>query len=235
MPQRHSVSLRRVRNLSLCFHSSPIAFNGKMNFSRIKRYFWRNYNSNRFYFVLSILSTVYLLIRLLPLVLPERNEAECDCARREQLKTDDDSAVSLAVIVPFRDRFDELLEFVPHMTAFLNRQGISHRFYIVNQQDNYRFNRGLLINVGFLLARQQCQYFVMHDVDLLPLNDELSYGMPPPTGSFHISAPNLHPKYHYDKFVGGVLVMRKQHFLQVNGFSNNYWGWGLEGLFCFCF
>ena len=44
----------------------------------------------------------------------------------------------LAVIVPFRDRFDELLEFVPHMEKFLNQQKIRHKFYIINQVDNYR-------------------------------------------------------------------------------------------------
>ena len=44
----------------------------------------------------------------------------------------------LAIIVPFRDRFDELLEFVPHMYAYLNAQKIRHKFYVVNQIDNFR-------------------------------------------------------------------------------------------------
>lgn len=39
----------------------------------------------------------------------------------------------LAVIVPFRDRFDELLEFVPHMHMFLNNKSIEHEIFIVNQ------------------------------------------------------------------------------------------------------
>ncbi|CAG2122934.1 unnamed protein product, partial [Medioppia subpectinata] len=67
----------------------------------------------------------------------------------------------------------------------------------------------------------------MHDIDLLPLNPDLSYRFPS-DGPFHVSAPNLHPKYHYKTFVGGILVISGQHFERVNGMSNNYWGWGLE-------
>lgn len=32
----------------------------------------------------------------------------------------------------------------------------------------------------------------------------------------------------YELLVGGVLNMRKEHFEMVNGYSNNYWGWGGE-------
>lgn len=78
-----------------------------------------------------------------------------------------------------------------------------------------RFNRASLLNVGFLAARNDnCDYFVMHDVDLLPLNKKLFYGYPE-KGPFHISAPHLHPKYHYRTFVGGILMMSVEHFEKV--------------------
>jgi predicted glycosyltransferase involved in capsule biosynthesis len=32
----------------------------------------------------------------------------------------------------------------------------------------------------------------------------------------------------YPELVGGVLNMRREHFLLVNGYSNLYWGWGAE-------
>ena len=44
----------------------------------------------------------------------------------------------LAVIVPFRDRFDELLEFVPHMTGYLTQKKVRHKIYVINQQDGFR-------------------------------------------------------------------------------------------------
>lgn len=39
----------------------------------------------------------------------------------------------LAILVPFRDRFEELLQFVPHMHKFLSLQRIDFRIYILNQ------------------------------------------------------------------------------------------------------
>ena len=54
----------------------------------------------------------------------------------------------------------------------------------------------------------------MHDVDLLPLNERLNYGYPE-VGPFHVSAPNLHPKYHYEKFVGGILLLSVEQFEKV--------------------
>lgn len=75
--------------------------------------------------------------------------------------------------------------------------------------------------------KNDCDYIAMHDVDLLPLNNRLNYGYPE-TGCFHVSSPNLHPKYHYPKFLGGILIITNDNFELVNGMSNKYWGWGLE-------
>ncbi|KAL5020105.1 hypothetical protein ScPMuIL_002997 [Solemya velum] len=133
----------------------------------------------------------------------------------------------LAVIVPFRDRLEELLEFAPHMHSYLNNKSLAHTIYIINQIDNYRFNRASLINVGFLESTGDCDYIAMHDVDLLPLNPALDYGYPN-DGPFHVSSPELHPLYHYKSFVGGVLLIAAKHFKMVNGMSNRYWGWGRE-------
>uniref|UniRef100_A0A182PB48 Beta-1,4-galactosyltransferase 7 n=1 Tax=Anopheles epiroticus TaxID=199890 RepID=A0A182PB48_9DIPT len=133
----------------------------------------------------------------------------------------------LAIVVPFRDRFDELLQFAPHIATFLKRQGVPFHIFVVNQNDRYRFNRASLINVGFLQVRDTYDYFAMHDVDLLPLNDNLRYEFPE-HGPLHISGPEYHPKYHYAAFIGGILLLRMEHFAQLNGMSNRYWGWGLE-------
>ena len=39
----------------------------------------------------------------------------------------------LAVVVPFRDRFDELMEFVPHISAFLRAKQIHFHVFVINQ------------------------------------------------------------------------------------------------------
>lgn len=134
---------------------------------------------------------------------------------------------NLALIVPFRDRFEELLEFVPHMYQFLNKQNIPFHIFVIQQKDSNRFNRASLINVGYLYAKNNYDYIAMHDVDLLPLNDNLKYDYPL-NGPVHISSPETHPKYHYDTFIGGILLIKNADFELAKGMSNNYWGWGLE-------
>lgn len=133
----------------------------------------------------------------------------------------------MALIVPFRERFEELLIFVPYMHAFLNRKKIRHKIFIVNQLDHFRFNRASLINVGFMESGNDTDYIAMHDVDLLPQNEDLDYGFPK-EGPFHVASPELHPLYHYKTYVGGILLLTKKHYQLCNGMSNRFWGWGRE-------
>jgi hypothetical protein len=78
----------------------------------------------------------------------------------------------------------------------------------------FRFNRASLINVGFLESRTDCDYIAMHDVDLVPVTEGLPY-MFSEDGPFHVASPELHPLYHYKKFVGGILLFSKFHFIKV--------------------
>nr|SVE84255.1 EOG090X069C [Daphnia pulex] len=68
----------------------------------------------------------------------------------------------------------------------------------------------------------------MHDVDLLPVNPQLKYVNPGDGFALHIASPKLHPKYHYETFVGGILILTTNDYKKLNGLSNKYWGWGLE-------
>lgn len=134
----------------------------------------------------------------------------------------------LAIIVPFRDRFDELLEFVPALNEFLDEAGVNHEIIIVNQVDTYRFNRASLINAGYIYTLDhEFDYMAMHDVDLIPQTHEIKYDFPV-SGPVHLASPELHPKYHYPNYVGGILMLSHQDFKKCNGMSNNFWGWGRE-------
>ena len=49
-----------------------------------------------------------------------------------------ESSHRLAVIVPFRNRHEEMYEFVPHIHQFLSRQSVRHEIWVVNQEDTHR-------------------------------------------------------------------------------------------------
>lgn len=63
------------------------------------------------------------------------------CPTERQASAADDPSWGphkLALVVPFRERFEELLVFVPFMHKFLNKKKIRHKILIINQVDHYR-------------------------------------------------------------------------------------------------
>lgn len=152
------------------------------------------------------------------------------------------NGVQVAVVVPFRnqlplqDRQAQLDKFVPYMENFLSSlseiPGAQSKIIIIEQsQDGRKFNRGQLLNVGFQVAKAALPgltSFITHDVDLLPSPDMRPvYANPPPENSA-VHLASVWPKYTYGTFIGGVLAFRPEDFERVNGYPNNYWGWGLE-------
>ena len=147
-----------------------------------------------------------------------------------------EKAKRVAVIVPFRDlhaaqeRQKHLDQFVPYFVSFLPKFTEDYRVFIIEQSnDRRKFNRGQLLNIGFLLARQQgCDAFIFHDVDLLP-SDDLGpwYGVKPSTPVHIARVWDRYAEQSADYF-GGIAAWSAEDFDRINGFPNNYWGWGGE-------
>ena len=74
--------------------------------------------------------------------------------------------------------------------------------------------------MGFLLTESTYDYIAIHDVDLIPENPNITYQFPE-LGPYHLSAPGLHPKYNYEKFLGGILLITRDHFRAVSIFSSS--------------
>ncbi|XP_050721121.1 beta-1,4-galactosyltransferase 3-like [Eriocheir sinensis] len=140
----------------------------------------------------------------------------------------------VAVIVPYRDRAEQLGAFLNHMHPFLQRQQLNYSIYIVEQAGTDLFNRARLLNVGFLKARQEGPWdcYAFHDIDMLPLNDYHLYHCSPQPRHLAVSpsSHNYKSAHHmpYDKYFGGACLMTEGHLRRVNGWSNAYWGWGGE-------
>ncbi len=133
----------------------------------------------------------------------------------------------LAIIIPFRNREAHLEELLPRLREKLNEQQIDYHVFIVDQVDQKPFNRAKLINVGVDYAKANYDYFSMHDVDLLPV--DALYACPSlplrPTGSIRTSTGERNIA---NTNLGGILTLKKEHFLSINGMSNNFWHWGKE-------
>jgi xylosylprotein 4-beta-galactosyltransferase len=145
------------------------------------------------------------------------------------------TAPLLCVVAPHRPREGvasaEPERFAAYLSRWLPRvaRARRHRVWIVEQRDEYRFNRGWLLNVGVAAARlvDGCDVFALHDVDLLPLDPRLPYASLPDV-PIHLSPPGIHPEYVYPTFRGGAWLFTWEQLLAVDGYSHAYWGWGQE-------
>ncbi|KRY34406.1 Beta-1,4-N-acetylgalactosaminyltransferase bre-4 [Trichinella spiralis] len=92
------------------------------------------------------------------------------------------------------------------------------------------FNRGKLMNVGFLEAMRLHNWtcFVFHDVDLLPENDLNSYSCLDTPRHLSVAVDKFNYRLPYASIFGGVTALTAEQFRRINGFSNEYWGWGGE-------
>lgn len=108
------------------------------------------------------------------------------------------------------------------------------------------------MNVGFVEALNTdptFDCFILHDVDMLPEHERNDYSCPPQGKARHLSwlidiwdykfVPYHLRKAHvytvllfirpmYKGYAGGVTAISTKDFVRLNGFSNQFWGWGAE-------
>lgn len=153
---------------------------------------------------------------------------------------------SIAIIVPYRDlhpaqnRAKHLHAFIPHMKSFLAELVTSNKIqdfhiYIIEQSNDQRkFNRGKLLNIGFDFALKRSEkhpprhtIFIFHDVDLLPQANLRNWYATFPTKPIHIA--RVWDRYSNNtKYFGGIVSFSESDMKRINGYPNTFWGWGGE-------
>jgi len=125
-------------------------------------------------------------------------------------------------IIPYRNRKEHLHEFIKRFTEMITDKNIDVQFYIIHQLHPGPFNRGALLNIGFMEAckTRSDGLFIFHDVDIYP-----TYW-----GSIDYSTAKnevRHPVGLQNTNMGTICCFWKSEYEAVNGFPN-YWGWGIE-------
>ncbi|KAM7093377.1 beta-1,4-galactosyltransferase 1 isoform 1-T1 [Molossus nigricans] len=136
----------------------------------------------------------------------------------------------VAIIIPFRNRQEHLKYWLYYLHPILQRQQLDYGIYVINQAGDSMFNRAKLLNVGFQEALKDYDYncFVFSDVDLIPMDDRNTYRCFSQPRHISVAMDKFGFSLPYVQFFGGVSALSKQQFLTINGFPNNYWGWGGE-------
>ena len=136
----------------------------------------------------------------------------------------------LAVIVPYRDREEQLEIFLDEITNYLDSTLDNEYIIIIAEQlDKKKFNRGKLLNIGFLKAEEEgCDYVIFHDVDMLPEEVDYSYDDKPLQIANEFIADGEFTRVIQRNYFGGVTLFPVEDFRKINGYSNLYKGWGFE-------
>ncbi|CAF0840068.1 unnamed protein product [Didymodactylos carnosus] len=142
-----------------------------------------------------------------------------------------------AILVPLQGRHYNAKAFLLNLHAYFRRQLLTYAIFIIEQTyPMNKFNKGRLYNTAFNYIRQNKSLnitcYILHDVDLIPEHDSNYY-----------SCETMNPKHttsrvrqlirgnyvkYYEFLIGGVLILTYNHYEELNGFSNLYWGWGGE-------
>lgn len=127
------------------------------------------------------------------------------------------------IIIPYRNRKKDLDYFLKHSWSLIKNNVKDCLLLIVEQEDGKLFNRGKVINCGFDFIKKDIKYFIFHDVDLNP-KDKI----------IHLYKKNIEKNNILGIInspwvtLGGIIKINKEDFVEMNGFPNNFWGWGVE-------
>lgn len=123
-------------------------------------------------------------------------------------------------IVPYRKRVAHMREFVQHMTRRFKAP-----IYFIEQLGDDPFNRGALLNAGFMIHGKHFKYCAYHDIDMLPNKADYSFPEVPTHLATHVQQFKwaMPPNY-----FGGVVLFSSADFHRCGGYSNHFWGWGGE-------
>ena len=150
------------------------------------------------------------------------------------------SSYDAIVVIPYRNRLDDLEKFKKVLPNCFTAQNIRTLFVVAEQADSLPFNRGKLINAAWDLCLgryPEAQGFYFHDVDVWPRYPlALNYKLPENNQAIHIYGINDITKYDenekkhvtYYSYGGTVGCLSRDAILTTNGFPNDFWSWGAE-------
>lgn len=139
---------------------------------------------------------------------------------------------SVAIISCYRDSPDhsrrkQLTEFKKIAASIY----VGVDIYIVEQGDDLLFNIGKLKNIGFLHAqgRKKYDHYIFSDIDTVPDHELMPFIMHTPNSIMCLA----HRGSRYDTslnkpFLGSLISVPGDMFTKINGYPNNFFGWGGE-------
>ena len=147
--------------------------------------------------------------------------------------------INLAIITCFRDKGNGIREnqrkiFIQLMNTLMIPY-CNFKIYIIEQSDdNESFNIGKLKNIGFEIASSEQNFdnYIFSDIDTIPDYDLMNYMLNIYKYPLSLAARGTRYTSKNIKikkpFLGALLQFNPELFKKINGYPNNFWGWGGE-------
>ncbi|KAH9591333.1 Zinc finger protein containing five transmembrane domains [Schistosoma haematobium] len=122
------------------------------------------------------------------------------------------------------------MKLIPRLVELLTKRNLCYLLIVSEQIDQQPFNKGIVMNTAFVEALNWLPFHcaIFHDVDLIPMNNEVDYTCSIYPKHISVSVDKFQNRLPYIELIGGVLSIPLKAFLRVNGYSNLFWGWGAE-------
>jgi hypothetical protein len=123
----------------------------------------------------------------------------------------------LLIVVPYRNREEHLKDFLENTPKYFDNQNLSYDILICELDQNGDWNAGLCVNslIKFIeKVNIKYKYLYIHHVDVWPISGDWIF-------------PKDNEVYFNMGDYGSCLLTMKA-FLDVQGYSNSFWGWGGE-------
>jgi hypothetical protein len=162
--------------------------------------------------------------------------------RTEFLEQIDRAVKNVTVIVPVMNRAKQVKGLIPHLMTSMADQKLFARVFVVEQVESYRgnntkpdaFNKGRLLNAAIdALGARAGEVLIFNDADV--------WETCPGTIRYRYCADNQPHVYHLFGYpsgsvspvpgghtLGGIFCISADMYRSVNGYSNDFTGWGHE-------
>jgi hypothetical protein len=130
----------------------------------------------------------------------------------------------LGFIIPYIKNEKLLNVFISYMNNYMkyNYEDIQYKIFIIEQlKYDELFKKSMLVNAGFQIYKSYMDYFVIQDVNILPISVNLNYPDKPLLLSCNIYENNITGYFFKSSTLSCSILMKRKDFFQINGVSND--------------
>jgi hypothetical protein len=123
------------------------------------------------------------------------------------------------IAIPYRDRKNNLIKITPSLIDKFKDMDV--KIQIIEQDNDLPFNLAYLVNIGFDIFKKEEEdlnwNYIFHPVDCYPIDID-----------YNIYDKDIVGLYQTNEIWPKAFCFNASSFLRMNGYSNDYWGWGGE-------